>query len=116
MTLSRWFEVKFFYPKDDNDPRMVAERRHYENLKSLTDKQLDVIRYLYMRLNIIDSKAGYLLRINALTASVISVLITFSAKSGGESIFSHLTCVQSWLLLLALLSLALAFFVTFAIG
>jgi hypothetical protein len=91
MRLSRWLE-EWFYPPS-NSIVLVRERLHYENLKSLTDKPLDVIRYLYMRLNIIDSKASYLLRINTLTASVISLLISFSARSEGVSIFSRLSYI-----------------------
>jgi hypothetical protein len=114
MSVSRWLEERF-YPGDD-DIAMLRERLHYENLKSLTDKQLDVIRYLYMRLNIIDAKASYLLRINTLTASVITLLVSFSAKNDGISIFSLISYERIALLILALLSIAIAFLLAFAIG
>jgi len=114
MSVSRWLE-KRFYP-DDGDIAMLRERLHYENLKSLTDKQLDVVRYLYMRLNIIDAKASYLLRINALTASVISLLVSFSAKANGKSIFELIAHERTLLLIVALVSMAMAFLLAFAIG
>jgi hypothetical protein len=114
MSVSRWLE-KRFYPGDD-DIAMLRERLHYENLKSLTDKQLDVVRYLYMRLNIIDAKASYLLRINALTASVISLLVSFSAKANGKSIFELIAHERTLLLIVALVCIAMAFLLAFAIG
>jgi hypothetical protein len=114
MSVSRWLE-KRFYPGDD-DIAMLRERLHYENLKSLTDKQLDVVRYLYMRLNIIDAKASYLLRINALTASVISLLVSFSAKANGKSIFGLIAHERTLLLIVALVCIAIAFLLAFAIG
>ena len=114
MSVSRWLE-KRFYP-DDGDIAMLRERLHYENLKSLTDKQLDVVRYLYMRLNIIDAKASYLLRINALTASVISLLVSFSAKANGKSIFELIAHERTLLLIVALVCIAMAFLLAFAIG
>ena len=114
MSVSRWLE-KRFYP-DDGDIAMLRERLHYENLKSLTDKQLDVVRYLYMRLNIIDAKASYLLRINALTASVISLLVSFSAKANGKSIFELIAHERTLLLIVALVCIAIAFLLAFAIG
>jgi hypothetical protein len=114
MNLSRWIESVNF--PDEGDIAMVRERLHYENLKSLTDKQLDVIRYLYMRLNIIDGKAGYLLRINTLTASVISVLVSFGGKGDGSSIFSSISEFQTLLLVFALIFITAAFVLSFAIG
>ncbi len=94
---------------------MIEERLHYENLKSFTDKQLDVVRYLYMRLNIIDAKVGYLLRINTLTAGILGIIISLSLRDGVD-LSSKLPSYGLALLLVALGLMFLAFLICYAMG
>lgn len=95
---------------------MIRERLHYENLKVLTDKHFDIIRYLYMRLNIIDGKAGYLLRTNTLTGGLIGVLLSLIAKSGDQNGPPTFTDVQTCFLAVAIVANVYSFIISFAMG
>ncbi len=68
---------RLFHPRDGSR-RLVEERLHCLNLLQMTDKPLDVLRYLYDRLNIIDRKAGVILRINATTLGILGVLVSLA--------------------------------------
>lgn len=103
-----------FYPIDGS-AAMANERVHYENLKGLTDKPIDVIRYLYARLNVIDSKVSSLMRLNSFSAGVLGILL---AVLGGSrfTILQSTTTFAKILLLSASICVFFSFFFGYVLG
>jgi hypothetical protein len=76
-------------PLDSNElkKRFPAEDAHYEFLKGLSSQEQWTVKYLYDRLNIIDSKTGAMLRVNSTIIAFLGAIVVLLARS--DSIPSH---------------------------
>lgn len=98
---------------EDKKQALDRERIHFHVVRALADNNdFNAVRYLYDRLNIIDSKAQGLLTRNGLLLTVISILGSVKLRSGGESFLS--SALEQWAFGAGFILLMASTFMTFS--
>ncbi|MBV8452819.1 MAG: hypothetical protein JOZ29_11170 [Deltaproteobacteria bacterium] len=86
-------EIKRQFPREET---------HYEFLRTLSGQEQWTIKYLYDRLNIIDSKTGALLRVNSTIMGFLGAIVVLLAR---RDLVPDLTLHKGWFLFFMILDL-----------
>jgi len=72
--------------KRGNNPKLLAERKHYAVIRALAGQRLDAVQYLYNRLNIVDAKSASLLQVNGFILAVMTFMTAsvFTLSNQGQ--------------------------------
>jgi len=84
-------------PAEELERLFPAEEAHYEFLKGLENKEQWAVKYLYDRLNIIDSKTGALLRVNSTIIGFLGAIAVFLARSETGPFANHKAVFLYWI-------------------
>lgn len=81
---------------DDLKRLFPADEAHYQFLKGLDPREQWAVKYLYDRLNIVDSKTGAMLRVNSVVIGFLGTIVVLLARFDPK-ILGGKVVVLSWI-------------------
>jgi hypothetical protein len=82
---------------DDLKRLFPADEAHYQFLKTLDPREQWAVKYLYDRLNIVDSKTGAMLRVNSVIIGFLGTIAVLLARTDVKISWAGKAAVLCWI-------------------